>query len=58
MTAEIRETVGRFGVWYRGAPPAGFAATLERLGFSTLWLGGSPAGDLRLAEEQLGRRRR
>jgi probable F420-dependent oxidoreductase len=49
----IRAAVGRFGVWYRGAPPSGFAAALERLGFGTLWLGGSPAGDLRLAEEQL-----
>jgi probable F420-dependent oxidoreductase len=53
MTEGIRATVGRFGVWYRGAPPAGFAPALERLGFGTLWLGGSPAGDLRLAEEQL-----
>ena len=53
MSDGIRGRVGRFGVWYRGAPPSGFGRALERLGFSTLWLGGSPAGDLRLAEEQL-----
>jgi probable F420-dependent oxidoreductase len=50
---DVRTRVGRFGVWYRGAPPAGLAAALERLGYGTLWLGGSPSGDLRLAEELL-----
>lgn len=53
MADDIRSRVGRFGVWYRGAPPSGLAPALERNGFTTLWLGGSPAGDLRLAEEQL-----
>jgi probable F420-dependent oxidoreductase len=53
MTQGIQQRVGRFGVWFRGAPPPGLAPVLERQGFATLWLGGSPAGDLRLAEEQL-----
>ena len=47
MTAQLRDQVGRFGVW-RGAwqTTPDFAAGLERLGFGTLWLGGSPDGDL------------
>lgn len=53
MTEGIRARMGRFGVWFRGAPPEGLAPALEQAGYSTLWLGGSPAGDLRLAEEQL-----
>ena len=45
MTA--REQVGRLGVW-RSAPEATpeLAAHVEQLGFGTLWLGASPAGDL------------
>jgi probable F420-dependent oxidoreductase len=54
MADDVRGRVGRFGVWHRGTPPAGLARALERLGFGTLWLGGSPSGDLRLAEELLG----
>jgi probable F420-dependent oxidoreductase len=53
MADDVRGTVGRFGVWHRGTPPTELARALERLGFTTLWLGGSPAGDLRLAEELL-----
>jgi probable F420-dependent oxidoreductase len=45
MTA--RELVGRFGVWCGAADATPeLAAHLEDLGFGTLWLGGSPAGDL------------
>ena len=46
--------MGRFGVWYRGTPPHELVQALERLGFSTLWLGGSPSGDLRAVEDLLG----
>lgn len=53
MDVDVRTRVGRFGVWFRGAPPSGLAPALERSGVTTLWLGGSPAGDLRLAEEHL-----
>ncbi len=40
-------TLGRYGVW-RGRQDVDpqLAADLERLGFGTLWLGGSPSGDL------------
>jgi len=53
MAADVRDRVGRFGVWHRGTPPVELAQALERLGFGTLWLGGSPAGDLRAVQELL-----
>jgi probable F420-dependent oxidoreductase len=53
MAGDVRSRVGRFGVWHRGAPPAELAPALERLGYGTLWLGGSPAGDLQTVEELL-----
>lgn len=53
MGDDARDRVGRFGVWHRGTPPPELALALERLGYGTLWLGGSPAGDLRVAEELL-----
>ncbi|TWD75027.1 putative F420-dependent oxidoreductase [Kribbella amoyensis] len=43
--------LGRFGVWHTAhnwGPE--LAAGLERAGYGTLWLGGSPAADLRDAE--------
>ena len=54
MTGQARERLGRFGIW-RDARQAGpeLAAGVERLGFGGLWLGGSPAGNLRQAEELL-----
>jgi probable F420-dependent oxidoreductase len=43
----LREQVGRYGVWRSTADATPELAThLERLGFGTLWLGGSPTGDL------------
>jgi len=54
VAAAARDLVGRFGVWYRGTPPHELVQALERLGFSTLWLGGSPSGDLRAVEDLLG----
>lgn len=46
--------LGRYGIWrwWSGVTP-GLAVGLERLGFGTLWLGGSPSGDLAAAEEML-----
>jgi probable F420-dependent oxidoreductase len=46
--------LGRFGVWRSGSQVTPELATgIERLGFGTLWLGSSPAGDLIQAEELL-----
>lgn len=46
--------LGRFGVWrfYRGFTPEE-AAELEKLGYSALWLGGSPPADLPVVESLL-----
>jgi probable F420-dependent oxidoreductase len=54
MTERARDHLGRFGVWrwWSGVTPE-LAAGLERLGFTALWLGGSPGGDLKAAEEVL-----
>ena len=46
--------LGRFGVWRSASlVTPQLAADIERLGFGTLWLGSSPAGDLVQAEELL-----
>jgi probable F420-dependent oxidoreductase len=52
MTQRARDQLGRFGVWRAAsmATPA-LAAELERLGYGTLWLGGSPDGRLEQVEE-------
>ena len=46
--------LGEVGVW-RHADRLGpeLAATLERLGYSAIWIGGSPEGDLRIVEQLL-----
>ncbi|MHA6794721.1 LLM class F420-dependent oxidoreductase [Pseudonocardia bannensis] len=46
--------VGRFGIWRHadGLDPE-LAVQVERLGYSAIWIGGSPPGDLRLAEDLL-----
>ncbi|WP_039805189.1 LLM class F420-dependent oxidoreductase [Nocardia araoensis] len=46
--------LGRFGVWrgYRGFSPED-AAELEKLGYSALWLGGSPPAELPVVESLL-----
>jgi probable F420-dependent oxidoreductase len=39
--------LGRYGVWRRDADLSpGLAAALEQLGYGTVWVGGSPSGDL------------
>jgi probable F420-dependent oxidoreductase len=54
MTATPRGRLGRFGVWRTATDVTpGLATELERLGFGTLWLGSSPAGDLVQAEQLL-----
>ena len=47
--------MGKYGVW-RGAwqTDVAFAVELERLGYGTLWLGGSPDGSLAIVDELLG----
>jgi probable F420-dependent oxidoreductase len=54
MTGQVRDQLGRFGIW-RGAGQvtAQLAAGIENLGFGALWLGSSPSGDLVQAEELL-----
>ncbi|MBF4995750.1 LLM class F420-dependent oxidoreductase [Nocardia sp. BSTN01] len=55
MTEGARTTnIGKFGVWryYAGFEP-GQARELEGLGYSTLWLGGSPPADLPAVEALL-----
>jgi probable F420-dependent oxidoreductase len=54
MTARLADTLGRFGVW-RATPQVTpeLAAELERLGYGALWLGGSPAADLAIADRLL-----
>jgi probable F420-dependent oxidoreductase len=47
-------TLGRLGAWQRTAlATPELAAGLEALGYGTLWLGGSPGGDLAEVEELL-----
>ena len=50
----LRGVLGRYGIW-RGRPgvPIGYAVEAERLGFGSLWAGGSPAADLVAIEEIL-----
>jgi probable F420-dependent oxidoreductase len=46
--------LARFGIWRSASlVTPQLAADIERLGFGTLWLGSSPAGDLVQAEELL-----
>ena len=52
---QLRDRLGRWGVW-RGAAQVTpqLAAEVEQAGFGALWLGGSPDGDLAVAEGLLG----
>ena len=54
MTGQVRDRLGRFGVWRSASlVTPELAVGIERLGFGALWLGSSPGGDLRQAEELL-----
>jgi len=47
--------IGSFGIWRGEADlDESLAATLEQLGYSAIWIGGSPDGDLQIAERLLG----
>jgi probable F420-dependent oxidoreductase len=55
--------IGAVGIWspfqpWQGPHAGDAAAELEDLGFSALWLGGSPSGDLRIPEALLAATRR
>jgi probable F420-dependent oxidoreductase len=50
MTVEL----GRYGIWRsEHGLDAQFAAQAEEFGYGTIWIGGSPPGDLALAESML-----
>jgi probable F420-dependent oxidoreductase len=52
MGEHMRERLGRYGIWRSVTLVSpGLAAGVEGLGFSALWLGGSPDGDLATVEE-------
>ncbi|WP_306232263.1 TIGR03620 family F420-dependent LLM class oxidoreductase [Agrococcus beijingensis] len=53
-TAPDTPDLGRLGFWRGGGllTPE-LAGTVERLGYGTIWIGGSPAADLALAEQLL-----
>src|SRR5215469_13874127 len=54
MTGQVRDRLGRFGIWRSaGQVTAQLATGIEKLGFGALWLGTSPSGDLVQAEELL-----
>src|ERR1700733_6229660 len=54
MTQLARDHLGRFGVWRPSTlVTPGLAVTLEQLGYGTLWLGGSPSGELTQVDEML-----
>jgi probable F420-dependent oxidoreductase len=55
MTQQLRDRLGRFGIWRSSAQVTpDLAVGLERLGYGAVWLGGSPAGDLEIVSELLG----
>ncbi|ATY15547.1 TIGR03620 family F420-dependent LLM class oxidoreductase [Amycolatopsis sp. AA4] len=46
--------LGKLGVWRMSAAvDSAFAAEVEKLGYGTIWLGGSPGGDLAIVDELL-----
>ncbi|MER6901284.1 LLM class flavin-dependent oxidoreductase, partial [Amycolatopsis sp. NPDC000740] len=46
--------LGKLGVWRMSAAvDREFAAEVEKLGYGTIWLGGSPGGDLAIVDELL-----
>jgi probable F420-dependent oxidoreductase len=54
MTQRARDHLGRFGVWRSAAQATpDLAVALERFGYGTLWLGGSPSGELAQVDELL-----
>ena len=55
MTQQLRDRLGRFGIWRTSAQVTpDLAAGVERLGFGAVWLGGSPDGELAIVPQLLG----
>ena len=50
---ELKPDLGRVGVWTFGSPGPEQAAEIEKLGYGSLWVGGSPAADLSFVEPLL-----
>ena len=50
---ELKPDFGRFGVWTFGTPKPEQVTAIERLGYGAIWIGGSPAGDLKYVEPLL-----
>lgn len=46
----LKPNVGRYGVWTGGAPRPEQAAEIEKLGYGAVWVGMSPAAELKFAE--------
>lgn len=56
MSVDVEKStiLGQVGLWRAGALlTREIAATAERLGYGTIWIGGSPAADLAVAEDLL-----
>jgi probable F420-dependent oxidoreductase len=54
MTQQLRDRLGRFGIWRSSAQVTpDLAASVERLGYGAVWLGGSPDGELEIVSELL-----
>jgi probable F420-dependent oxidoreductase len=52
--ARMAPVLGRIGVWlFHGLLTPELAGEVEKLGYGTLWIGGSPGGDLELPERLL-----
>ncbi|MCW2654981.1 MAG: F420-dependent oxidoreductase [Mycobacterium sp.] len=46
----MKPNLGRYGVWTMGPVRPEQAAEIERLGYGAVWVGGSPAAELKFAE--------
>lgn len=46
----LKPAVGRYGAWTFGPVEPDQAAEIEKLGYGALWVGGSPAAELKFAE--------
>ena len=54
MASDIARKLGKIGVWRRWSDlDTALAAELDRLGYGTLWVGGSPDGDLTIISDLL-----
>jgi probable F420-dependent oxidoreductase len=46
----LKPDLGRYGVWTFGTPKPEQAVEIEKLGYGAVWIGGSPAGDLKYVD--------